>query len=138
MFSSKCYQIYRTTTACKLYVFGVILVHIFPHSDWIRRDTEYLSVFSPISVRIQSYCGKIRTRRTPNTDTFYPVNLVFFVIVLFLFYFDSFANSPFGPHFPVFGLNMKICGVNLHVYKFFYKQCFCFNLTSVLLNFFMN
>ena len=20
---------------------------IFPHSDWIRRDTEYLSVFSP-------------------------------------------------------------------------------------------
>ena len=23
------------------------LAHIFPHSDWIRRDTEYLSVFSP-------------------------------------------------------------------------------------------
>ena len=21
--------------------------HIFPHSDWIRRDTEYLSIFSP-------------------------------------------------------------------------------------------
>ena len=31
-------------------VFGVILVRIFsrifPHSDWIRRDTEYISVFS--------------------------------------------------------------------------------------------
>ena len=27
--------------------FGVILVHIFPHSDWIRRDAEYLSVLSP-------------------------------------------------------------------------------------------
>ena len=27
-------------------VFGVILVRIFPHSDWIRRDTDYLSVFS--------------------------------------------------------------------------------------------
>ena len=24
-----------------------ILVRIFPHSDWIRRETEYLSVFSP-------------------------------------------------------------------------------------------
>ena len=24
-------------------------VRIFPHSDWIRRDTEYLSVFSPNS-----------------------------------------------------------------------------------------
>ena len=28
-------------------VFGVILVSIFPHSDWIRRDTPYLSVFCP-------------------------------------------------------------------------------------------
>ena len=27
--------------------FGVIQVHIFHHSDWIRRDTQYLSVFSP-------------------------------------------------------------------------------------------
>ena len=26
--------------------FGVILVRIFPHSDWIWRNTEYLSVFS--------------------------------------------------------------------------------------------
>ena len=27
--------------------FGVILIPIFPHSNWIRRDTTYLSVFSP-------------------------------------------------------------------------------------------
>ena len=26
-------------TAWKVSVFGVILVRIFPHSDWIRRDT---------------------------------------------------------------------------------------------------
>ena len=26
---------------------GVILVRIFPHLNWIRRDAEYLSVFSP-------------------------------------------------------------------------------------------
>ena len=32
-------------TAWKVSVFGVILVCIFAHSDWIRRDTEYLSVF---------------------------------------------------------------------------------------------
>ena len=31
----------------KVSVFGVILVAIFPHSDWIRRDAEYLSVFNP-------------------------------------------------------------------------------------------
>ena len=34
-------------TAWKVSVFGVILVRIFPHSDWIWRDTRYLSVFSP-------------------------------------------------------------------------------------------
>ena len=38
----------------------------------------FLSVFTSIrtiSLRIQSECGKIRTRRTPNTDTFYAVQL---------------------------------------------------------------
>ena len=34
-------------TARKVSVFGAFLVRIFPHSDWIRRDTQYLSVFSP-------------------------------------------------------------------------------------------
>ena len=34
-------------TAWKVSIFGVILVRIFPHLDWIRRDTQYLSVLSP-------------------------------------------------------------------------------------------
>ena len=59
----------RVTTSLysvwKVSIFGVILVRIFPHSDWIRRDTEYL--------RIQSECGKMRSRITPNTDAFYTV-----------------------------------------------------------------
>ena len=33
--------------AWKVSVFAVILVNIFPHSDWIWRDTPYLSEFSP-------------------------------------------------------------------------------------------
>ena len=33
---------YITNTALKVPVFGIILVCIFPHSDWIRRDTSYL------------------------------------------------------------------------------------------------
>ena len=35
-------------TAVKMSIFWVFLVHIFPHSDWIRRDTD-----SPFSVRIR-------------------------------------------------------------------------------------
>ena len=50
-------------TAWKVSVFGVILVRIFKHSEWIPR----------VSLRIQSECGKIWTRITPNTDTFYIV-----------------------------------------------------------------
>ena len=34
--------------------FGVILVRIFSHSEWIRRDTEYL----PYSVRMQENAHK--------------------------------------------------------------------------------
>ena len=44
---------------------------IFPHSEWIRRDTAYLSVFSPNAGK----CRKMRTRITPNTDSFYAVML---------------------------------------------------------------
>ena len=39
----------------------------FPHSDRIRRDR--------LSLRIQFECGKMRTRITPNTDTFHAVRL---------------------------------------------------------------
>ena len=39
----------------------------FPHSDWIRRDS--------VSLSIQPKCGKMRTTITPNTDTFYAVNV---------------------------------------------------------------
>ena len=47
--------------AWKVSVFGVILVHIFQHLDWMWTEC------------IQSECGKMRTRITPNTDTFYAV-----------------------------------------------------------------
>ena len=42
------------------------LVRIFPHSDWIRRDTKYLSVFSPNA-------GKYGPEKTPYLDTFHVV-----------------------------------------------------------------
>ena len=51
-------------------VFGVILVRIFLHSDWIRRVT-------PVSLRIQFECGEILTRIIPNTDTFYAVTMTY-------------------------------------------------------------
>ena len=40
-------KIVPITTASEVSIFGVFLVRIFPHSSWIRRDTEYLFVFSP-------------------------------------------------------------------------------------------
>ena len=56
-------EIFEYCTAWKVFVFGVSLVCIFPHSDWIRRDapyTPYLSVFSP---NVGKYApGKLRIR----------------------------------------------------------------------------
>ena len=40
------------------------LVRIFPHSDWIWRDTEYLSIFSPNA-------EKYGPEKTPYLDTFH-------------------------------------------------------------------
>ena len=58
------YDFHKTSyTVWKMSVFGVFLVRIFPHSYWIRIDTE----------SIQSECGKIRTRKCPNTGTFHAV-----------------------------------------------------------------
>ena len=53
-------------TAWHVSVFAVFLVRIFPHSDWIRRDTSYLSVFSPNA-------GKYGPEITPYLDTFHTV-----------------------------------------------------------------
>ena len=38
--------LYVVVNTWKVSVFGVCLVRIFPHSDWIRRDTLYFFVFS--------------------------------------------------------------------------------------------
>ena len=43
------------------------LVRIFPHSELTRRDTSYLSVFSPNA-------EKDRPEKTPYLDTFHTVN----------------------------------------------------------------
>ena len=60
--------------------FGPHFCHIFPHLDWIRTaffphfpafglNTERYSIY----LRIHSKCGKMRSRITPNMDTFYAV-----------------------------------------------------------------
>ena len=40
------YQKITLSTAQKVAVLGVFLVCVFPHSDWIWRDMEYVSVFN--------------------------------------------------------------------------------------------
>ena len=53
-----------TVTAQKVFIYRVILVRIFLHLAQIRKEFG-------VSLRIQSECGKMRTRITPNTVTFY-------------------------------------------------------------------
>ena len=48
-------------TALKVSEFEVFLVRIFPHLDWIRRNTEYLSVFNPNARKYGPEKLRIRT-----------------------------------------------------------------------------
>ena len=81
---------------------------IFPHSDWRRRDTEYLSVFSPNA-------GKIRARITPNTDYFYAViNSLKFV---------WYQKAKFGEDLTSLQQLLKIAEINFLFSKFFSTFC---------------
>ena len=59
-----CVQELKIATARKVSGFGGFLVCIFPPSEF------------PVSLRIQAECGKIRARKTPNTDAFHAVCLI--------------------------------------------------------------
>ena len=80
----------------------LFLVHIFPHSDCIRRDTPYLSIF-------HSECGKIRTRKTSvfghfssSADFFLPSNAkisvtkAFLVVSLVFVTFRVYTSRQYG------------------------------------------
>ena len=54
-------------------VFGVILVDIFLAFPRIRTEFGEIGSISPYSVRMRENEGKVRTRITPNTDSFYAV-----------------------------------------------------------------
>ena len=58
-----------TVTAWKVSVFGVFLVSIFLHLDWIQRHTEYLSVFSPNAGKYGPEKLRIRILFTQCVDT---------------------------------------------------------------------
>ena len=66
------------------------LVCIFPHSDWIRRDTPYLSVFCPNT-------GKYGPEKTPYLDTFHAV-LLYLIYDFWEIYRDE---KQFLWHFPI-------------------------------------
>ena len=60
--SYKKFCLYEVYVAWKMTVSGVILVRIFPHSGWVRR--QYLSVFSPNAGKCRPELLRIRTHFT--------------------------------------------------------------------------
>ena len=73
------FSFHLQVTVWKVFVFGVFLVRIFPHSDWIQRDTEYLSLLS-LKAR------KCRSKKLRTWTLF--MQWVFLISVLF---FEKFA-----------------------------------------------
>ena len=78
-------RIVRCVKSVRIWSF---LVRIFPHSKWIRRDTEY-----SVSLHNDSKCGKIRTRETLNTDTFTQCGVFDFCTSLYLDLIQQFTRN---------------------------------------------
>ena len=73
----------------KVSIFGVFLVGNFPHSDWIQRDTECISVFSP---NVGNYEPEYLYLRVSIDDNFGVLNFAFLFLVKLTktyFYFES-------------------------------------------------
>ena len=71
---------------CPVQIRVFLLVNICPHSDWIRRDTPHVSLFSPNA-------RKYVPEKTPYLDAFHAVNLLFgtlFTWKSFWTHFDTF------------------------------------------------
>ena len=96
------------------------LIRIFQKLDWIRRNTPYLSVFSPNE-------GKIWIMKTPNTSTFDAVQIYCFTCWCWLLNVKPqsssswmFHRKTFLKHWEKFYRKNPIWRVNsLH----FYKKC---------------
>ena len=87
------HQCYRVLYNCysKIYVPLLALHKKCPYSELVRC---FFSAFGPsrkscsVSLRIQSACGKMRTRITAKKDTFYVV----WFIIIFFFMFNKILN----------------------------------------------
>ena len=91
-----------------------------------------MSIFGVILVRIQSDCGKIRTRITPNTDTFYAVpTLVFF----FHLQQTRYIKGVYYDHQNVFGFMCFKIEIHFDIYKAKYVRLYSKDFSVIFSDF---
>ena len=89
---------------------GPYFCRIFPHLDWIWGDTST----SPYTVRMRGNAAKIRTRITPNTDTFYAVLITGAVDLCWETSISSYALMLNCIAVNFYKLNSKLKYLNIH------------------------
>ena len=77
--------------AWKVSVFWVFLVRIFPHSDWIRRDTEYLSVFLSL---FSANAAKYGPENAVKTETIFQLKHLAWFSKNYNYYTPTPSSSP--------------------------------------------
>ena len=83
-------------------LWGLIWRHLFISGNWTAGKVSVFRVFLgrifSVSLHIQSECGKIRTRKTPNTDTFRAVSSepLTFKVFCYLGLFKNKKNKNFN------------------------------------------
>ena len=93
-------------------IFGVILVRIFPTFSRIQTEYGEIRSINEVSLRIQFECAKMRTRITPNTDTFYAVHV--YSTFMLLVHVKLIDKLHFDERLKIFSIEM----IFIFTYKF--------------------
>ena len=100
-------------TALKVCISKVFLVRHFPHSDWIRRDTTYLSVFSP----------NVRNKNQTNSEYEHFTQYIFFIPFEWRKFFGNYLSIIFSTSLArlqcvkYVGKQYKVSRRCIHIYR---------------------
>ena len=70
------------STKWKVSIFGVFLIRIFPHSDWIQRNTPYLIFFGIVFF---FFFTKLKKNKVESCATNFLIKLCFMILLIAAF-----------------------------------------------------
>ena len=127
---------WHRSTAWKVSVFEVFLVRIFAHSDWIWRDTPYLSTFSTNRGKYKLRKLRIKTLFKQYPGLFKISNFWYITIISTIIYFSDmprrFQNSAKHFWWSFFDFFVMLCYVMFSLFWFGVTQLYTWKYSLII------